>query len=611
MPRLTEQYRISEESLALRREFLRLTGRDVAALRSLRGWSKHAANRIAREFYDHEFAFEPTRQFFERHAASRGVALPEFRRQLEETQATYFLGIFEEAANGGQFGRSYFETRLAIGRMHNVINLPLKWYVGSYPLYQDLVRKHLRRSLWFKPWLHGRAERAIFTIFNYDLQAVSDAFFYDYLSSVGLDLAAIDVPDSRQDLSDHYAQFKTAVRGTLEETARAGHALSELGAQLNDAAGQTGLATQQIAETIGQVAMGAQEQARAATDTSQAVVGLGGVIDQVRESAVETTESVGSAAAAVSSLATAISEVSAASTDVARVSGDAAEAARHGADAVQQTVEGMARIEATVANSSKRVGELGAKSEQIGAIVETIDDIAEQTNLLALNAAIEAARAGEQGKGFAVVADEVRKLAERSSRATKEIATLIGEVREVTDAAVRAMQSGSEEVQAGSALARKSGEALSDIAHSVDATTSAVSRIIGAVDAMSSASGQVVKAMDRIEQLAMTNSTGADEMAAQSGDVSHAVESIAAISQQNSASAEQVSAATEELSAQANEVVTSANRLSSMADRLDELMSRFKLDGSGGEAHGSGDGVVTIPGIGSEHPAGRQRSRAA
>jgi methyl-accepting chemotaxis protein len=271
----------------------------------------------------------------------------------------------------------------------------------------------------------------------------------------------------------------------------------------------------------------------------------------------------------------------------------------------------MARIEATVANSSKRVGELGAKSEQIGAIVETIDDIAEQTNLLALNAAIEAARAGEQGKGFAVVADEVRKLAERSSRATKEIATLIAEVREVTDAAVRAMQSGSEEVQAGSALARKSGEALSEIAYSVDATTSAVSRIIGAVDAMSSASGQVVKAMDRIEQLAMTNSTGADEMAAQSGDVSHAVESIAAISQENSASAEQVSAATEELSAQANEVVTSANRLSSMADRLDELMSRFKLDVSVGEAHGSGAAVVIIPSIASEHPAGRARSRAA
>jgi len=601
MPGLTEQYSISEESLILRRQFMRLSKRDVATLRSLAGWADRVADRIAREFYDHEFAFGPTRRFFERYAAARGLPLDQLRTRLERTQAGYFREIFEEAAGGGEFGRAYFDRRLAIGQMHNIINLPLKWYVGSYPLYEDLVRRHLTRSLWFKPWLHGRAQRAIFTVFNFDLQAVSDAFFYDYLSSIGLDLAAIEVSDRDDDLSDHYERFKTAVRGTLEETARTGRSLSELGAQLNEAASQTGQATQQIAATIGQVALGAQEQARAATDTSEAVVGLSGVIGQVRQSAVETTDSVGSAAVAVSSLASAISEVSAASGEVADVSGRAAAAARHGAEAVRQTVEGMARIEDKVATSSARVAELGAKGDQIGAIVETIDDIAEQTNLLALNAAIEAARAGEQGKGFAVVADEVRKLAERSSRATKEIAELIGEVREVTNAAVAAMQSGSEEVQTGSALARKSGDALAEIATSVEATTGAVSRITAAVEAMSVASGTVVSAMDRIEQLATANSTGADRMASQSNDVAHAVESIAAISEENSASAEEVSAATEELSAQATEVVTSATSLAGMAHRLDELLSRFKL------------GTAEEPPVAmrAAHPGERNGARAA
>ena len=125
-----------------------------------------------------------------------------------------------------------------------------------------------------------------------------------------------------------------------------------------------------------------------------------------------------------------------------------------GQEAVDETAGGMNRIKSTVDSTAATVTELGAKSDQIGAIVETIDDIAEQTNLLALNAAIEAARAGEQGKGFAVVADEVRKLAERSSRATKEIAALIAEVQTETEAAVKAMAAGAGEVAVGDGTGR-------------------------------------------------------------------------------------------------------------------------------------------------------------
>ena len=145
-------------------------------------------------------------------------------------------------------------------------------------------------------------------------------------------------------------------------------------------------------------------------------------------------------------MAGAIKRASAASAEVSGVAASAAEATDHGQKAVRQTVGEMDRIKQTVEQASVKVTELGAKSDQIGAIVETIDDIAEQTNLLALNAAIEAARAGEQGKGFAVVADEVRKLAERSSRATKEIAALIGEVQTGTEEAVEAMRAGADEV---------------------------------------------------------------------------------------------------------------------------------------------------------------------
>src|SRR5579883_96827 len=141
----------------------------------------------------------------------------------------------------------------------------------------------------------------------------------------------------------------------------------------------------------------------------------------------------------------------------------ASQVAQSGGQAVQDTISSMSRIQEQVASSSAKVAELGAKGQEIGAIIETIDQIAEQTNLLALNAAIEAARAGEHGKGFAVVADEVRKLAERATQATKEIGSLIGSVRSGVDDAVTAMEAATREVRAGATQSQEAGTALAQI----------------------------------------------------------------------------------------------------------------------------------------------------
>ena len=277
-------------------------------------------------------------------------------------------------------------------------------------------------------------------------------------------------------------------------------------------------------------------------------------------------------------MATAISSASAASAEVKGVAAGAASAAEQGRKAVRQTVGEMERIKETVETASVKVTELGAKSDQIGAIVETIDDIAEQTNLLALNAAIEAARAGEQGKGFAVVADEVRKLAERSSRATKEIGALIAQVQTGTSEAVEAMHAGATEVEQGSALATQAGASLDEIARAVDATQAAVGRITSAVEAMNAASGGVVAASDAIASIAEQTNAAAARMTESATVVGRSVQAIAAISEENSASAEEVSAATEEMSGQAEEVVASASSLAEMAQGLDDVVARFRLE---------------------------------
>jgi methyl-accepting chemotaxis protein len=189
----------------------------------------------------------------------------------------------------------------------------------------------------------------------------------------------------------------------------------------------------------------------------------------------------------------------------------ATQAAVKGGTAVTETIKGMQRIRATVQSTGKKIKGLGERSLEIGAIIEVINEIATQTNLLALNAAIEAARAGEQGRGFAVVADEVRKLAERAARSTKDITGLIKGIQVETSEAVTVMEEGTREVEEGTKLADQAGAALREIEQIVKQTATLMTDITRAAGDQVKSTESVVQTMGSISRLTQDTTQGVQE----------------------------------------------------------------------------------------------------
>jgi methyl-accepting chemotaxis protein len=284
--------------------------------------------------------------------------------------------------------------------------------------------------------------------------------------------------------------------------------------ELGDLSNHFNTFMEKLHDIISQVAASTEHIASASEEISSSAT----QVAQSAETQKDQTSQVATAMQEMSSTVTQVSDNSRQASENAKEAGDLA---RNGGIVVSDTVKVIQGVADATRDTSAKIEELGRSSDQIGQIIGVIDDIADQTNLLALNAAIEAARAGEQGRGFAVVADEVRKLAERTTQATKEIAQMIKTIQEETKKAVSAMKSGTDKVDAGVESAREAGAALEKIIHSADGVQDMVTHIATAATEQASATEQVNSNMEQIAKMVHQSSIGAQESARACQDLSN------------------------------------------------------------------------------------------
>jgi methyl-accepting chemotaxis protein len=395
--------------------------------------------------------------------------------------------------------------------------------------------------------------------------AVADGPLADL--AVGLNKLIFGIRDFLGSMHSEARQLG-ASGGELHATASSSLAVIEGGA----------IAQKQLEEGIleqGEIVEGALSKVRAMTDA----------INDLAGSAEQQTRSLDETALSVTAMSASIEQVSAQVDSLLTISSETTLTADRGGTAIHTIVDAMSTIRTTIEELAADIRRLGVNSDQIGDIVKVIDRIAEQTNLLALNAAIEAARAGEHGRGFAVVASEIRKLADGSVQATKEIAGHIGSTQGVITQVTDAMLRLNERLEESVSSTDYASDALRDIVNTVLGANQQITQISSVTRSMSENTFRVIRSIEEITRSVASNLAATTQMASHSGEVSSAFDSITSISSQNASSVEVLTYVNAEVTSAAQRILGSVEEMNQRAASIDGQLGRYTIMDRKEETH--------------------------
>lgn len=334
-------------------------------------------------------------------------------------------------------------------------------------------------------------------------------------------ITAVKNKDEIGDLAKSFNHMITNLKAMIRNIDDASQQVASTSEELMASSEQTSKATEMITLAIQEIAVGSDSSLKGTMNSTDIVHEISKGMDQIANNVQQVTDS----------------------------SFKASQTAQTGNEIIKESIHQMNLVHNSTDEMGKVIASLGEKSQEISQVISLITNIAEQTNLLALNAAIEAARAGEHGKGFAVVADEVRKLAEQSGNATNDVSNLISEIQKEVEQTIHAMETGQNLVKTGMISVNKAGGAFNDIAFQIDSVSAEIQDVSAAIEEINASTEQLVQTINEAQKIA----------------------------EQSSGYSQNVAASAEEQNASMEEIASASSNLANMAEKLQHTVSTFKL----------------------------------